>query len=765
MPAAVDGQIADTGFEFEKRALALARAIYDPSGQQGPAMINGRERDAVFIDSRSVVAFEFTAMRTRDKAEKDGEKLRGLLKHFSTTADHKYKTLQAFFLTMEEPTADQRDAIALTARKSGFNIAAISYLTLRRLLVDTENYLALRRQAPFGSTAYQLPAGPASISSKYVNPIFAPSPRGKEADIDDIFSLLSSGYRVVVTGDFGAGKSEALLQLFERGRKAYFKKADVARFPLHINLRDCYGLRTPTEILRRHSEEIGFSDDRSLVAAWRAGACDLLLDGFDELVPSRWVGGARDLRQVRWGALDPVRRLVLETPDTCGLVISGRAQYFADEDELRRCVGISDGVTFSIIDFDSQRVNSYLGASSPLPEWVPTRPLLLKFLAQNDLIAGLDIELQAPNAWLKMLDAIASRESDRISSVTPERTLALIARIATTSRSNESGAGSITTEEMRTVFREVCGYEADEEGLQLLLRLPGLTSAESPSGSESRRFVDQALADAAYGFDLAQYISAPYINHPLSGGVSWVQAATELSWQVASTFLDAQSFEPGIVIGPIQDRLDRNNFDAVLFDCVQTGIAAGTKLPPELAPFFSGVLIGNLVLNGQSMRLESAATYKDCVIEILDVSNVEDSDSIPTFQDCLIERIDGWSAIPPGFSSNFETAEVGTLSAHSSTTAGLAALTIPAIDRVALVVLRKVYAQAGSGRKASALARGLPLADRALVQESVTRLISLGYLASAAGKTESLVIPIRDRRSRVLEILGSPNGFRLESLV
>ena len=728
-------------------------------------MIDGQERDGVFIDPRSVIVFEFTILRTKDKAEKDGAKLRDLIKKLSASVDHRHKIFQGFFVTLDEPTADQRDSVTEIARKSNLSIATVSYLTLRRQLIDTESYLALRSNAPFGSKAYKIQGSvPGKSYDTYVDPIFSSSSNSEATNIEGVRSLVASGSHVVITGDFGAGKSEALYQLYLRDRKAFFKKPNETRFPVHINLRDCYGLRTPSEILRRHAEEIGFGDDRSLIAAWRAGACNLLLDGFDELVPSRWVGGARDLNQVRWSALEPVRRIIQETPAECGVVISGRAQFFSSAVELERCVGIANGTSFSINDFDTLRVNAYLGEPQHLPEWVPTRPLLLRFLAQNGLISSVDSNADPAIAWLAMMQAIATRESDRVTSVTPESTLALLGRIATTAR-NELGAGVISTDEMRGVFREICGYEADEEGLQLLLRLPGLAASEAEDGTaESRRFVDQSLADASYAIDLSAYIAAPYVNHPLASAVSWSQAAGSLSWQVAAARLEQAKFEPGAVSAPVRDRMNKHLFDAVLVDCAQVGLYMNTQLPRDAGPFFSEVLISDLALRGSDSWLEAGATYKDCVIERLDVSEVEDGARVPTFQNCLIGAIDGWSQVPERFTSNFSTSDIGQLSSVNMTTAGLFGLTISNENRVGLVVLKKVYAQAGSGRKLSSLSRGLPLQERGLVPEVVSALVAAGYLATANGKGEQLALPVRDRRGQVRDLLSSPNAFRLSNL-
>lgn len=69
----------ETAVEFELRGIELARALHDPSGVQGALMINGRERDGVFVSHDDINAYEFTLMRTKEKAEKDAGKLVELL--------------------------------------------------------------------------------------------------------------------------------------------------------------------------------------------------------------------------------------------------------------------------------------------------------------------------------------------------------------------------------------------------------------------------------------------------------------------------------------------------------------------------------------------------------------------------------------------------------------------------------------------------------------------------------------------------------------
>lgn len=755
--------VRDDGHEFEQRALAIARAIYDPSGTQGSVMFQGKEHDGVFVDERSVVAFEFTQMQKKDKALGDAEKVRNLLQFMSKMPENRYKAILGFVVTMTEPTAEQRKAVDQVASRAGMSIKVLSVVTLRGQLIDSERYLSLRLQAPFGSTAYRLPSHVVNEKVHYVEPSFAWETKAETCvSLEEIVSDLQGGSRYIVTADFGAGKSEALRQAFLRLRKSYFKDPTGHRMPLHINLKDCYGLRTPREILRRHAEELGFPHESSLVAAWRSGNCVLLLDGFDELVPSRWVGGAKDLRSVRWSALEALRTLVRETPDLCGILIAGRPQYFADTQELADCMAMNPAHILRLLDLDDDGVAELVPElAASLPAWVPARPLMLRFLAESGLLDQVRNESPDPAAaWGQMLDMLTRREADRVTAVTAPSIRSLLGRVATLARSCDGGLGPISIDDMRSAFRDVCGYEADEEGLQLLLRLPGLASVPGPIGRpEMRTFVDAALAEVAYGEDLATYISAPFEDHPLATGVSWTSAAIPLAASVAGQRLLDDGYDRTTTVRAVKRRMDLDLFDAVLLDAV---LVADELIPDgsvDISPFFSDLLISCVTVTG-SAGLLARSTFKECIIERLVVTDAADAEEFPSFQSCVIGLVDGWSKIPAAFESQFVSCEIDGYSQYSDTTSGLLELPLSLHDRVALVILKKVYLQSGSGRKELSLARGLPPEARGSVSEIVDDLVSENLVGRASGRnSEPLIVPVRSARVTALQYLQEPMLF------
>ena len=77
-------------------------------------------------------------------------------------------------------------------------------------------------------------------------------------------------------------------------------------------------------------------------------------------------------------------------------------------------------------------------------------------------------------------------------------------------------------------------------------------------------------------------------------------------------------------------------------------------------------------------------------------------------------------------------------------------------QKVMLTVLKKVYAQSGSGRKQSALYRGLDPSLRGEVPQALAALESSGLLTSTRVNGTTIYLPVRGQRSRVRAFLESP---------
>jgi hypothetical protein len=751
--------IFKTGPEFEDKARRIAQAIHAPLGTQGAVMFQEKEHDAVFITEDAIHAYEFTELRTKDKALKDGQKIADILTSLGRQMDNKFRTPTGWFVTKEEPTGEQRTVIADISKKSGLTINALSYMSLQGRVCNTGDYLRCRDNAPFGSTSY-------TAQLKMNNGHVAPEFRiGNEIQtVNDVAEDLASGGRVILVGEFGVGKSYAMRELYRELRKRHLRSHGLTPFPLHINLRDCVGLKTPAEVLRRHAEEIGFPSERSLISAWRAGSCVLLLDGFDEIVPTRWLGGASDLRDVRYQSLSPIRRMVEEAPKAAGIVGCGRPHFFSSPHEMNAALGFPPSViTLQIDDFSDEQLKKFLEGSeviSRLPSWLPARPLLIGYLVAADSLGEIDasdIGDQA-SAWRRLFDAICQREAAILTSVRPETIKQIMSRVATLARARGDQLGPIDMNQMERAFIEVNGIQPDEEGIQLLLRLPGLANTGKSSESESRVFVDRSLAETAYGEDLASHLMNPYGSHVLAQSSSWATAATQLGIDVASRALEALGMGAGTALTAAKRRQNEGQFDAVLADTIRVADTFSPD-PARQNYLIEGVLFDYLSL-GDGQSTLAKATLQGCVIETLDISNLERSDACPSFQECLIGHVEGATAIPESFAQNFTSCEIDSYSDQLQTTAGIMQLKMPAQLRIALTILKKTYSQRGTGRKESALSRGLSPQLRPLVSEVIADLIQHGWITASSGRAETIYLPVKNRRAEALKALDKPGDFR-----
>jgi len=100
-------QQSDSDFENEVRRLA--RAKWPSAKYSGAQMLGGRERDGIFETEESINFIEATVSASASKAKDDSKKLfRAVFDH---TKSGSLKTAVGWFITRNEPTADQRKEV------------------------------------------------------------------------------------------------------------------------------------------------------------------------------------------------------------------------------------------------------------------------------------------------------------------------------------------------------------------------------------------------------------------------------------------------------------------------------------------------------------------------------------------------------------------------------------------------------------------------------------------------------------------------------
>jgi len=731
---------------FENDVRRVARELWPDAQYDGARIVDSRERDGFFETEDCVHLLEATVSRSKSKAEEDVGKLVSLARKLQAKVQH--RAVKCWFVTKEEPTADQRE-VALKHRGL---VNAVSFAQFQAKLVDAASYLSLRENYPFGSV--RDPAtGNQKTTVEYV-PLDLIEAGGTELrSVAWIRNMVLSGGGVVILGDYGAGKSMTLRELHKELKRAYLGSR-TTRFPVYINLRDHFGQPTATEVLERHARSVGFSHPSHLVRAWRAGYVIMLIDGFDELTTVGIQGIWKRLQDSRYRAMTAVREFVRDRGDGAGVAMTGRAHFF-------------DGPAFtelSLNEFNDEQIRSYLvkcGLSGEVPAWMPSRPLLVGYLVASGLlrdliVVGDDIRVGPDPArrWDLILDRICAREAEIEAGIDGPTVRRVLERLATMARSGTSGLGPLSPEQLITAFSEVCGYQPDEKGMVLLQRLPGLGIERADEGT--RGFVDVELADACRSGDVIAYVDNPFgsLGSLFRGAES---GSGDLGVEMAAAKIRENGVSAGKMNAVLRKASESQDLAFLTLDLARVNLAAGHPIGIPIQ--VNGVYIPSIELY-EGMEDCSKLQFQTCYLSKVILDPDVKAEHLPTFSDCYIDEIDGRSSVrdlPKGVF--FEDCGFDKFSEDPQTTNAIGSMDLPLGARVLLTVLRKLYLQRGSGRKENALLRGLDHHSRRLVP-AVLNLLQRDGLAMSyrrGGVEMPIWTPARSQMSRVAKIVTSPH--------
>ncbi len=406
----------------------------------------------------------------------------------------------------------------------------------------------------------------------------------------------------------------------------------------------------------------------------------------------------------------------------------------------------------------AKKILQAYGWHDALPGWLPSRPLLLSYLGSSSALHG-SVEgtfgRSAGEGWHMMLDRIAEREASMEVGVDGFTVRKVLERLATQARRSTDGLGPISQDELTSVFQSVTGYAPDEGSYQLLQRLPGLGAMDSVDGS--RRFVDVSLADAARAGDVVACVLEPNTESPLLELTGSVACLDEVGIDVAAVRLAGESAaSSGGAYSSAAAFQRRGVSDSVIADIVRLA----SRLWPEEVPRTS-ISLHEIELRSFSLTADAKSydwlSFHDCVIQELDLTD-HGGYTLPHFQNCLIGQMTGVAGWPALQESRFVDCEVAQFDAQISTAKGILALKTTPMNKVLLTILKKVYAQRGTGRKESALFRGLDDKHRELVPEALQRLTGAGLITSARSSGTRIYLPVRGMASRVRRILQAPQS-------
>ncbi|MHB1217918.1 MAG: hypothetical protein ACYC1L_06960 [Alphaproteobacteria bacterium] len=212
---------------LEKQVRDIAALIYDRPA--APEKIGGVDIDCVVKRSADqYVLIEITEMRDLNKVREDVNKLetaRGTLfssKHIQSSC---YVVVGAETITTSMVEAGKERNITVTTIR-GFT----------RRLFDFQSYKIARERKQFGSAVNPVTG---EIDQSAYTPVSYLIEKN-EVSVDELADLLIKGKTLVMTGEYGSGKSRCGKELFTR----LAEKADSSGcFPIAIDLRENWGLR------------------------------------------------------------------------------------------------------------------------------------------------------------------------------------------------------------------------------------------------------------------------------------------------------------------------------------------------------------------------------------------------------------------------------------------------------------------------------------------------------------------------------------------
>lgn len=751
----VSSQQADKDFENEVRRIA--RAKWPCAEFSGAEMLDGRERDGVFETEESVNYLEATVSSGSGKAKDDTRKL------FKAIAEHNRKgTLKVaigWFVTKNEPTADQRKEVQEIGKGQ---VRAVSFSQFQQSLIDVRAYLSARSNHSFGSVQ-DFTSSSLTPSVPFVE-LGLSSMLGQALSVREVIEQLLVGKHFAITGQYGAGKSMTLREIFVRLHDKYVKGV-TPKFPVYINLREHSGQRDPVEILERHARSIGFESPPSLIRAWRAGFVILLADGFNEIASLGVQGSWKKLKDLRMRSLEGIRKLIRDSVNV-GVVVGGRSHYFESEHELGSALGLRNPTSLSMDEFSDEQMKTFLSAfpsvdgNASLPAWLPTRPLLLGYLASKDLLAGFNgsiTPLDAVDGWDYLLDRIYQREQQIETNLDGATLRRILERASTMARSSEDGLGPITRSSLVAVFNEVCGYEPDEQGLLAIQRLPGLGIHRAED--ESRCFVDKELAAVCTGTELFRFFETPY---EIVKNQIWVDSMSScercinpVGAETTIRKIRAKGDARGLVRQTVAFLNTRTDISCARGDVASVVVAGDFELDIPLSVKEMNYSPTNIDFHRGMVDL-SRLSFSHCLFDHIAIENDIPMDRLPRFDQCLFDRVTGRISAQDLPEDKFSVSceygafdEIGTNGAIRATQMSIG-------EKVLLITLRKLFVQSLSGRAEGALYRGLDVDERRCVAD-VLALLKRHQLATEYSRGDGIIwLPVRKALGRVKRILNAP---------
>ncbi|MCS5830741.1 NACHT domain-containing protein [Klebsiella variicola] len=584
----------------------------------------------------------------------------------------------------------------------------MSFSQFQQALVDVPGYISARANHFFGSIKDPT-TGEINARIEYVPLDLVNIESDTIHDINSITEGLRRGESYSLLGDYGAGKSMTLRQIYFSLTEKY-KTSETPLFPLYINLREHSGQDDPTEVIERHARRIGFEKSHTLVNAWRAGFVIPILDGFDEITSLGITASRNKMREARRRSLEAIRKLIEQTPTSVGIVIAGREHFFNNKEERFGSLKLrKNTIDLNLNEFTSKQIQRYLknnhrDGKQKIPTWMPTRPLLVGYIVSRGLLDSLpedELNLDHIDGWDYLLDKIFEREANISPNLDGDTLRKILERLATISRGTPDGIGPITQKQIRDAYIDICETEPDEQATVILQRLPGLGVYRNEE--DSRVFVDSELSGVCRARDIADFILNPYdcLNDQqwrdaisLASTCAGNDAITKVCRTLRHLKIDLKiTFEQLILVLNKTSGLNALKADAAAVLCSLPHSPSQTLIIEE--GIYDGV---ELLFENVGCNLNHL-TFKNCFFSLLNIDTQCDSSSLPIFDGCAILKIRGRASEKDLPLFNFrDGTEIEEFTESAETQSSILSLNgLSKGEKVMLSILRKLFIQSLGG--------------------------------------------------------------------
>jgi len=624
------------------------------------------------------------------------------------------------------------------------SVLVLSISSFAAILIEYDKYYSARMKAPFGSAIDPQTGEIDKIS--YVPVLYKNKEFSKTFKPAEIADQILLGKSVILLGEYGSGKSRCIAEVFAELVKRW---GDSFTFPFAINLRECWGMQTAEEIVRRHITKIDATEiEAAAVRVLRRGSGVFLLDGFDEMGSQAWSSDEVKLRTLRSAALRGVRDIVNDSGRGC--LIAGREHYFSSFDEMIDALGVKRSNTLILHvddEFTIEQMEEYFEAAKiniALPNWLPRRPLICQTIAQldsDDIGRMFSEQSHEAEFWEYFINVVCKRDARINEAFDPEIILAVYIELARQSRTKQMAVGPFSLRDLQTAFEMAVGQPPTEDASVMLQRLPSL--GRIGAESTDRQFVDMYILDGLRARDVARLPSQSETSRAKTFEEQWVNPLGVLGQRVLALHISRRP-------------------DAFMSIAGRSASSSNAILAADIVSSFFHTGRADVDFKGLHIR---GAVFGNLNFELALCRNLHISNSIfeqlvlPSSPPIDVEIRSSSAGSVAGVAS-FEGlprwAKLDSVDEFDSVQT-VARIRIAGLDpahEVLVAIIKKTFFQKGTGRKEDALLRGFGTGGSAKMAGKILNLlVREKILDTFRGDEGTVYTPVRPEAHRMNRML------------